>query len=204
MSVIECKPNSNKYKQEQAELAAERPKVNKVVTGNVKRSKNGGSKLADVFISEDVSNVKNYILMDVIVPAIKKAISDVITNGIDMLLYGSNGRTNANRSTASTISYNRYYGRDDHPRTSDPVQTSRYSYDNITLDTRGEAEEVLARMDEIIDTYKMVRVADFYDLVGVTGNYTDNKYGWTNIRNAEVIRVRDGYRIKLPRALPID
>lgn len=204
MSVIECKPNSNKYKQEQAELAAERPKVNKVVTGNVKRSKNGGSKLADVFISEDVSNVKNYILMDVIVPAIKKAISDVITNGIDMLLYGSNGRTNANRSTASTISYNRYYGRDDHPRTSDPVQTSRYSYDTITLDTRGEAEEVLARMDEIIDTYKMVRVADFYDLVGVTGNYTDNKYGWTNIRNAEVVRVRDGYRIKLPRALPID
>ena len=204
MSVIECKPNSNKYKQEQAELAAERPKINKVVTGNVKRSKNGGSKLADVFISEDVSNVKNYILMDVIVPAIKKAISDVITNGIDMLLYGSNGRTNANRSTASTISYNRYYGRDDHPRTSDPVQTSRYSYDNITLDTRGEAEEVLARMDEIIDTYKMVRVADFYDLVGVTGNYTDNKYGWTNIRNAEVVRVRDGYRIKLPRALPID
>ena len=42
------------------------------------------------------------------------------------------------------------------------------------------------------------------DLVGVTGNYTDNKYGWTNIRNAEVVRVRDGYRIKLPRALPID
>ena len=203
MSVIECKPNSNKYKQEQAELATERPKINKVVTGNVKRSKNGGSKLADVFISEDVSNVKNYILMDVIVPAAKKAISDVITNGIDMLLYGSNGRTNANRSTASTISYNRYYGRDDHPRTSDPVQTSRYSYDNITLDTRGEAEEVLARMDEIIDTYKMVRVADFYDLVGVTGNYTDNKYGWTNIRNAEPVRVRDGYLLKMPKALPI-
>lgn len=203
MSVIECKPNSNKYKQEQLNKE-ERPKINKVVSGTVKRSKNSGSKLADVFISEDVSNVKNYILMDVIVPAVKKAISDVITNGIDMLLYGSNGRTNANRSTASTISYNRYYGRDDHPRISDPVQTSRYSYDTITLTTRGEAEEVLARMDEIIDTYKMVRVADFYDLVGVTGNYTDNKYGWTNIRNAEVVRVRDGYRIKLPRALPID
>ena len=204
MSVIECKPNSNKYKQQEQLKKEERPKINKVVSGTVKRSKNSGSKLADVFISEDVSNVKNYILMDVIVPAVKKAISDVITNGIDMLLYGSNGRTNANRSTASTISYNRYYGRDDHPRISDPVQTSRYSYDTITLTTRGEAEEVLARMDEIIDTYKMVRVADFYDLVGVTGNYTDNKYGWTNIRNAEVVRVRDGYRIKLPRALPID
>ena len=71
MSVIECKPNSNKYKQEQLKKE-ERPKINKVVRGTVKRSKNSGSKLADVFISEDVSNVKNYILMDVIVPAVKK------------------------------------------------------------------------------------------------------------------------------------
>ena len=28
--------------------------------------------------------------------------------------------------------------------------------------------------------------------VGITGNYTDNKYGWTNIRNAEIMRVREG------------
>ena len=41
-------------------------------------------------------------------------------------------------------------------------------------------------------------------LVGVSGNYTDNKYGWTDIRNASVIRVRDGYMIKLPKALPLN
>jgi hypothetical protein len=50
----------------------------------------------------------------------------------------------------------------------------------------------------------MVSVADFYDLVGVDGTYTDNKYGWTNIRNAYVNRVRDGYVIKLPRAISLD
>ena len=59
-------------------------------------------------------------------------------------------------------------------------------------------------MDELIDTYSMVSVADLYDLIGVTGNYTDNKYGWTNIRNAEVVRVREGYLLKLPKALPIN
>ena len=58
-------------------------------------------------------------------------------------------------------------------------------------------------MDEIMEEYEIVRVADLYDLVGVTGEHTDNKYGWTNIRNAEIERVRDGYRIKMPRALPI-
>ena len=81
---------------------------------------------------------------------------------------------------------------------------SSYSYDDIILNSRGEAEDVLMRMDELMETYGLVRVADLYDLVGITGNYTDNKYGWTNIRNAEIVRVRDGYMIKMPRAVPID
>ena len=79
-----------------------------------------------------------------------------------------------------------------------------YSYDDIILSTRGEAEDVLTRMDELMDKYGLVRVADLYDLVGITGNYTDNKYGWTNIRNAKITRLRDGYMIEMPRAVPID
>ena len=74
----------------------------------------------------------------------------------------------------------------------------------IILESRGEAEDVLERMDELIATSQVVSFADFYDLVGVSGNYTDNKYGWTDIRNASVIRVRDGYMIKLPKALPLN
>lgn len=58
-------------------------------------------------------------------------------------------------------------------------------------------------MDELIDTYGNVSVADLYDLVGKSCEYTDQKYGWTNIRNAEPIRVRDGYMLKLPKATPI-
>ena len=76
--------------------------------------------------------------------------------------------------------------------------------DIIVLETRSEAEEVIQRMDELIDMYGVVSVADMYDLVGVSCNYTDTKYGWTNIRSAEPVRVRDGYIIKLPKALPID
>ena len=74
----------------------------------------------------------------------------------------------------------------------------------FVFDTRKEAEEVLDRMDDLIDTYGVVSVADLYDLVGISGNYTDNKYGWTNLRNADVQRVRDGYLLKLPKALPFD
>ena len=153
------------------------------------------------FFSEDAANVKSYIVMDVLVPAVKKAISDIVRDGIDMILYGeSRGRKSS--SGSSYVSY-RDYSRKDDDRFRDSRARSGYNHDDIILESRGEAEEVLLRMDELIETYGNVSVADLYDLVGKSCEYTDNKYGWTNIRNAEPIRVRDGYMLKLPKALPL-
>jgi len=200
----EYKPNSHKYKEDQNRSAPEK-KVEKVIAGTVKSKKKSEiRKFTDVFISEDINNVKSYILLDVLIPAIKKAISDIVTNGIDMILYGETGKTKSN-STASKVSYRSYYDGRNGRRDYSAVRTkTSYNYDDIIFDNRGEAEDVLSRMDELISTYGFVSVADLYDLVGVTGNYTDNKYGWTNIRSASVIRVRDGYMLKLPKALPLD
>ena len=74
------KPNSRRFREGKTESSAdERKRVEKVVRGKVKsRKRNEIRKFADVFIPEDMENVKSYILMDVVVPAIKKAISDTI------------------------------------------------------------------------------------------------------------------------------
>lgn len=196
------KPNSNRFKEEQKKTNLPEKKVEKVTTGKViTKKKSAFSKFADEFISEDAKNVKTYVLGEVLIPAIKKAVLDIVTDGINMILYGDAGR-GGKRSTADRVSYRSYsdYSR---PRDTRTVSAG-YSYDEIILTSRGEAEDVLQRMDELMDAYGLVRVADLYDLVGITGNYTDNKYGWTNIRNAEIVRVRDGYMIKMPRAVPID
>lgn len=200
----EYKPNSHRSKEEK-NLPAEK-KVNKVVTGKVTTKKNPTRKLKDTFISDEIHNVKDYIFLDVLIPAAKKAISDIVTNGIDMILYGETGHTKK-KSGASTVSYRNYYDRrDDRDRYSSSSRSRvGYDFDDIVLESRSEAEEVIQRMDELIDTYGIVSVADMYDLVGLTCNYTDNKYGWTNIRNAEAIRLRDGgWVIKMPKALPIE
>lgn len=198
------KPNSHRYKEEQKKTDAEKKQIQKVVSGNVKVKKKGaGSTLKEVFISEDAANVKSYILMDVLIPAVKKAVSDIVTNGIDMILYGGNGG-NKKRSISDRVSYTSFSdARNRSHYHADNRTRSGYSYDDITLDTRGEAELVLDRMGELIDTYGMASVGDLYDLVGVTGQYTDNKYGWTNLQNASVVRVHDGYMLKMPRALPL-
>lgn len=196
--------NSNKSRAEKKQQQkTDEKRAEKVVHGKVKTKKNEIRKLTDVFISEDVANVKSYILLDVLVPSIKKAIYDIVVNSLDMSLFGGRGG-GSKRSGADKISYRDYSDisrRDD--RHSGRGRSSIYSYDDIVLETRGEAEAVLSRMDEIMEEYGTVRVADLYDLVGVTGEYTDNKYGWTNIRNAKITRVRDGYVIEMPRAVSI-
>lgn len=192
--------NSHKAKAERE--ANEKKKVEKVVKGKVKVKKKGElGKFAEMFISEDARDVKSYVIMDVVIPLIKKGISETV----DMILYGGGGSGGRSRGS-SKISYSSYYDRRENDRRASHsnIRTGRYDFDAIVLESRGEAEEVLDRLCELIDTYKVASVADLYDLVGVDFEYTDNKYGWTNLRNSEVIRVRDGYTLKLPKALPID
>ena len=202
------KPNSHSYKERQKQEQAQLPekKIEKVVTGAVKTKKKSElNKLANIFISEDAKDVKSYIIMDVLVPAIKNTIYDMVTNSLSMIFFKGSGR-NKKTSGISNISYRSYYDQRDTGRyQSEPARTrTGYNYDDIILESRMEAEEVITRMDELIETYGVVSVADLYDLIGKTSEYTDNKYGWTNIRNAEAIRVRDGYMLKLPKVAPIN
>ena len=203
MNDFEYKSNSHKSKEMQTENRIEKKRVEKVIQGTATTRKNEMRRLADVFISEDVKNVKEYLIMDVLVPTIKKTIVDVVTDSVSML-FGMSPRRSG--SGSDKISYNKMYNRNDSDRSSVGNNRTRngYSYDDIALDSRQEAEEVLTRMDELVETYGEVTVADLYDLVGVTCEFTDNNYGWTNIRNAKVVRLRDGkYMIDLPKALPI-
>ena len=199
------KPNSNKYKAEQKEAEKiEEKRVAKVVTGPVKTKKNEIRRISDIFVPGDVNNVKSYIFMDVLVPAIKKAVSDIVTNGIDMILYGET-RSHKPGSSSAYISYDRFSDPRDGQRRFNPVQrASGLNYDDVIFQSRGEADMVLSQMESVIDRYGFVTVSDLFDMADLTAPYTGNKYGWMNVRNGEVVRVRDGYVIKLPRAVPLD
>ena len=197
--------NSRKSREEQKQLPQKKNRVEKVVTGQARtKKKSEVRKLADNFLAEDMSSIKNYAITDVLIPSVKKAIKDIVSNGIDMLLYGGSGDRRDSR--ADRVSYRKYSDKgDDYRRYSENRNRSFYFDSDVIVDTRGEAEEILRRMDDLIATYGMASVADLFDLAGLSCEYTDNKYGWTSIRTAEVIRARDGgYAIKMPRAMPID
>lgn len=204
----EYKSNSHKSKEGRTAEPTPEKKVEKVVTGGARTKKRSEiQKFADVFISEDVESVKTFVIRDVLIPAMKKAISDIVVNGIDMLLYGEAGRSRRNGNGGTKVSYQGYYANGNNRRESAaPRNRTGYDYDSILFTTRGDAEAVLVELEELIAQYGVASIMDLYSAAGLQCDYTYDKYGWTNLRNAQVVRARmeDGYYIKLPKALPLD
>lgn len=77
------------------------------------------------------------------------------------------------------------------------------AYDDILFPTRAEATDALDQMIAIIAQYDVVTVADLFESVGVTGEFTDENWGWTDLRGADVQRINEGYVLDLPRPAPI-
>lgn len=198
------KPNSHRFKEEQKnpQSTSEEKKFDKVVTGAVKtRKKSGILRFVDVFISEDIHNVKDYLINEVGMPMLKKG----LMGALDMMLNGGSIGY-ADRRSSSRVTYNRYYDDPrDNRRSNDRDQPRpRFDRDVIIFETRRDAEAILRDMLDALEEYKIVSVADMYDMADLPQPHTGNRYGWTNLRNAEVIRDREGWIINLPKAMPID
>lgn len=195
--MAEYKPNSHKYRNEQ-----KKKELKKVTTGTVKvRKKSTASKLLEEVLPGDKNSIKDYVFMDVIIPSIKKALSDVIIDSVNMMFYGDVKRGKSSSSRGEYVSYRDYSSRDYYRRRRTPRDI-----DDVIFESQAEAEDVLNEMDEVLETYEFVSVADYYEIAGVSGSgtHTNNRYGWSSLQTADIIRVRDGWTIKMPRPKVID
>jgi len=163
-------------------------------------------------LGDHMSQVGTYILWDVLIPAAKSTISDIISNGIEMVLYGEPGTKRKGRlhrdRDRSYVSYNSIYDRQSRrsrqrERPSDRGR-SRHQFDDIIIESKPEAEEVLTVLVEAIEMYESCAVADLYEAVGLPTDFTDHKWGWFNLSSAYVKRDRFGYSLVLPKPEPLE
>jgi hypothetical protein len=81
----------------------------------------------------------------------------------------------------------------------------RYTnYRDIIIGTREDAREVLGLLQNFIDNYGVVTVADLLDSVGETSSIIDVKYGWVTSFGAYVAKDKNGWTLKLPRPRLLD
>ena len=181
-------------------------KLEKIVGGKVTtRKKSLGARFVETFFTGS-SSVWGYVLHDILIPAAKDTISDVVSQGVERAVYGeSRGggrRSSTHRPSGSSgyVSYNRYSQQN---RREEPVMSRRaratHDFKEILLDTRRDAEAVIDRMFELVQKYEQVTISDLYDLVGVTGTFADERYGWRDLRGARAHRVSGGYLLDLPQ-----
>lgn len=176
-------------------------KIEKVVTGEVVRKrKNRAQKVAETFFGGDLREVATFTITDVFVPAAKNLIYETLTKGFERLLW-NNDQHQTSRGGIQHFNYSRQSTSRMQSASRPWSRSQRETFDisDITLPNRQDAENVLTRMYDMLDAYHMVTVGEFYGLVGITPEYTDEKWGWKTLRGANVQSVRDGYRINLPR-----
>lgn len=213
MAEVKIEPNSHKYKSEKPASKS----IKKVVENDVTVKKPSPSKrLTDAFVAQNGETVRSYLIWDVLVPAVKDTVADLVKKGIDALLYGNSRPANVQRNgTQSYVSYSSYQNRrQDPPFNPDPSyrKPASYSYQrrtahdfsDIILKSRSDAENVLDLLVESTMQYGEASVADFYELVGIQSRYTDHKFGWAELSDARVMQVRGGYILDLPRPEPLD
>lgn len=194
----------------------EEKKIEAVVTGEVvRRKKPLGKRLIETFIGGSARNVAQYVMMDVLLPSARDTLADMVSQGVERLIFGearSSSRRTGYRPGGSTgyTQYNRMSGgsgplsaRRDEPERAGTHRVKSSDLDEIILATRVEAEEVIDRLFDLVSRYGQATVSDLNDLVGQSSNYTDEKWGWTDVRGAGVTRIRNGYLLDLPRPEPL-
>ena len=195
-------------------VAPEEPKkrVEKVVeTKAIRRKKSPGDRFLELLESG-----WRYVMSNVLVPAAKDMVADAASQGVEHMLFGEDAHRrrrgssrNRSRSFTDYGRHSRSHHDDDRPPYPPAERRNRrsranFEFDDILLATRAEAQEVIERLFDTLSLYDNVSVADLYELVGITSEYTDDKWGWYDLRGSHVRRTRDGYLLQLPSPEPLD
>lgn len=199
--------NSNKKKQEGNPQTPEK-NLEKVVVGEVVVRKPGlGERFKKVFLGGDMTTATQYVVAEVLFPALRNLAVEMVSKGADRLIYGESGMRRRPPSTYQPrVQYNNPVYRPDPARHSYAPDRARLtwstqgrkSFDNIIVSSKADADMVVENLINIVQQYEVVSVADLYELLGLPFSHVDNKWGWTQLGSIETRQTRDGYEISFP------
>ena len=220
ISGVDAYPNASySSKHVQQDKPKAKPKQEAIIKeGRVSTKKQSAWRKAKHRIFEqEGKELKDYVINDVLVPSIKDTISNIVSNGVDILLYGEarhvgqrkpgilGGNRFGNYVTYNSISSGRSASVVNRPgMVSASAVRNTLSLDDFIFQTRGEANDILDRMSTILTDYGIVTVADLYDMCGLKSEYTYNNYAWKDLSTAGVTLTKDGYLLSLPTPYALD
>lgn len=170
------------------------------------------SRFGEVFSHQDRNDIFEFLLSDVVVPALKHMAEDTITKGVHMMLFGDanapspshrgGGRQNTRYNDIPPRTSARWVDLDFGPGSFE--RTRRQELNSIDL-TKEEAQDALQEMEEVSRAEGMLSILDYLDILGY-GQFTepsDESYGWTRLMVQQATiersrRTRNAYHIMMP------
>jgi hypothetical protein len=201
--------NARKDREARQEKEVEpREPVQKIIEGKVvTRRPPWYKRFGRSLIADDAQSMGDWIMVEIILPAVRNLISDTVKGSTDRILYGT---SRARRSglvgdrPGLRTRYDRISSDPGEPRRMLSRESrARHDFDDVVLSTHAEAVDVVEALIARVERYGAASVSDLYELVGVTGSFADQRWGWTDLRDADVRQVRGGFLLDLPRPEPI-
>jgi hypothetical protein len=196
---------SNSRAKKEAEQA--RPKLTKVTTQGVRvKKKTFGDSLKYGVWGKYVKPALIFAGVSIILPAIKDMAEDAVTGMIRGAFNGGQyDRSSRSKGSTSFTNYSKYSGeKKEEKRVLSDRARSAHDFSELILDSRAECEYILETLEDLVDRYGHAKVSDMYSLAGISGSFTDDKWGWFDLSTAGVRRHQGGYLLQMPRTQPID
>lgn len=155
--------------------------------------------------------MKSFIFDEIVTPLIQRAVVEGVTGAINYLVKGDAyaDRKNNNSLGKSYINYNGISSGKSNGNSGQYVYSGKNSgmeIENVWFESRVDAQRVLDEMQNVIAGYDILTVNGFYDIIGRTNiiDPSNEKFGWSDLRNAYITASRGGWVIHLPHPMPID
>lgn len=161
------------------------------------------------FFSGDAKTIKEYAIKDVLIPTCKRMLSMLISNAVDILLFGEVKNSKSvfpSTSPNKYTSYSSYYdgGSIRTRQISKPILPKKEDYRKWVY-TEADARRVLTFLRNEIDNYDRVSVAKLYQICHKYCDASDENYGWFDLSTADwhYDINSEGYILELPSPEPI-
>lgn len=165
------------------------------------------------FVKRDMRKIETYIKDDIIKPRLAEGIYDIFTNALAMFLFDDDYESSTSGSLRSSYGRNKSAYRDyaktsktggrrvkSEPPEEEEDRINKYEVKTIYFESKRDALDTLDYMRRYIDKYDSISVAAYYSYVKAPSEWSYNRYGWTDLRDARAVVIRGGryWTLSLP------
>jgi hypothetical protein len=190
-----------------AAVAPPKKDIKPVVSGAKKVQRPASKRFFDYLFAESPKDLARKVGRDVVVPRVKAGFEQAFNEFLSGMLWGNGmARPPSNLVSgavmrAGGINYQGISSQASSMTQARQAITNQSSgnYQDLILPSQEYAEVLLANLIDLLNQYRVVAVADLYELAGQSPAISDNSYGWTSLDTARISKVRDGFLLELPR-----